>query len=199
MLHPSKQDISSSDDVYSCPDQTRGSHYRCPARISLIDTQSHALINTVTLSLPYEQDSFDVPYRISGGLFYLVPGHDKHSEGKPKLLALRDINGDGLALEAVFFDAEACMGLQTTLFGYSVKQDRVIQYQVEVSQNGEKPAPQVWTDYLFSKESVSPGHWAYMIDYSGRGGCQDAWRVRYDAGREKFFATLSQANCIEIK
>jgi hypothetical protein len=182
--------------VYTCPDWTLGSYYSGPTRISLLDTSTRKTINTVSLRYLYrKEDSFDVPYRILGGqyMFYSVPDGSDEREGKPKLLDLRDFNGDGLALETAFYEAEACMGLQTTLFGYSVKHDRAIQYKIEVRANGEKPSTQVWADYLFSKKPIAAGNWSYMIDYSGRGGCQDSWKVHYDASREKFFATLSQA------
>ena len=47
-------------------------------------------------------------------------------EARPTILWLKDYNGDGKAFEFALFEAEACMGLQTTLIGYSEKQDRVI-------------------------------------------------------------------------
>jgi hypothetical protein len=87
------------------------------------------------------------------------------------------------------------MGLQTTLIGYSPKQDRVIQYEVQLRQRGEKTETMRWFDYLFAQKPVSPGHWSYVIDYSGRGGCIDSYQVRYDPSRKKFFATRSQSHC----
>jgi hypothetical protein len=198
MVSPTKHDRGpySDSNFYSCPEFTMGSHYSGPTRISLIDTSAKRTINTVNLTYnERDEDSFDIPYRILGGLSYPVPGHDDNSEGKPALMVLRDLNGDGLALEAAFFEAETCMGLQTTLFGYSSKQDRVIQYRVELKQRGQKTRTAPWIDYLFSEPPESPGHWSNTIDYSGRGGCQDSYQVRYDSIREKFFATLSQKHC----
>jgi hypothetical protein len=198
MVSPTKHDRGplSDSNPYTCPEWTTGSYYSGPTRISLLDTTTKRIINTVNLSYrDRHHDSFDIPYRIIGGRSYTVPGHDDNSEGKPALMVLRDLNGDGLALEAAFFEAEACMGLQTTLFGYSPKQDRVIQYPVELKQRGQKTKTAPWIDYLFSEPPKTPGRWSYMIDYSGRGGCQDSYQVRYDPIREKFFATLSQAHC----
>ncbi len=50
------------------------------------------------------------------------------------------IVGDGLPLETAFFQAVACMGLNTTLIGYSPPRDEVIQYEVELKIT-ELPAP----------------------------------------------------------
>jgi hypothetical protein len=155
-------------------------------------------------------DEFSVPYRILSGLYYLVPGVPKESEGKPALLKLRDLNGDGIAAEAAFFEAESCMGLPTTLIGYSVVQDRVIQYRAEIEvtefeqkilgdrlgqrrRSGKpKVEAQVWIDYLFSEKAVRPGHWKYKIDYSGREGCIDSYDLRYNQSRETFVGTLTK-------
>lgn len=198
MISPTKHDRFKPSGIegYSCPEWTQGYYYSGPTRISLVDTLTKQLINTVKLRFHYgKEDSFDIPFRIIGDLFYTVPGHDKNSEGKPALLLLRDLNGDGLPLETAFFEAEACMGLQTTLIGYSPKQDRVIQYEVQLQQRGVRTETTRWFDYLFAKEPVRPGHWSYTIDYSGRGGCEDSYKVRYDPAREKFFATRSQSHC----
>jgi hypothetical protein len=181
-------------------------------KISLLDTRSGRLINTIKLrsSISDDVDEFNIPYRILGDSYYFVPDTPKESEGKPALLKLRDLNGDGIAAEFAFFEAEACMGLATTLIGYSMAQDKVIQYpaEIEVTAFEEKMRvtkpplirrkgkprmeTQVWTDYLFSEKPVQPGHWKYEIDYSGRGGCDESYDVRYDAVREIFFGTLRE-------
>ena len=94
---------------------------------------------------------------------------NKKKEGKPQILVLRDINGDGKPYEFAMFDAWACMGLNTALFGYSEMQDKVIQYPVELKTNG-KTTTDYWVDYLFSKKPIRKGYWKYEIDYTGRGG-----------------------------
>ncbi len=181
-----------------CPEMTLGSYYSGPTRISLVDTNSKKLINTVTIRHNFgAKDSFDIPYRILADYEYLVPGHVHGSEGKPALLALRDLNGDGLPLETAFYEAEACMGLKTTLVGYSPKQDRVIQYEVELKVaeqkiiegrgivNIENPTTKTmkWVDYLFATSPTRPGRWSYQIDYRGRLGTLDSYNVHYDPSR----------------
>ena len=194
MISPVRHDrgVLSENNPYTCPEQTLGSYYSGPTRLSLLDTRSGRVINTIKLMSPIADgvDEFSVPYRILSGLYYLVPGVPKGREGKPSLLKLRDLNGDGIAAETAFFEAESCMGLQTTLIGFSVAQDKVIQYPAEIEEtdfeqkiNGDrlgqrrrsgkpKAEVQVWIDYLFSEKPVRPGHWKYKIDYSGRGGCE---------------------------
>jgi hypothetical protein len=53
-------------------------------------------------------------------------------------MCLRDHNGDGDALEFALFDAPACMGLETTLVGYSRARDKVIQYYGKVTSVGDE-------------------------------------------------------------
>jgi hypothetical protein len=140
MISPKKNDRGafSESNLYSCPEMTLGSYYSGPTRISLMDSSAKRMIDTINLRSSYEEDSFDVPYRILADSYYLVPGGKRGQEGKPKLLALRDFNGDGLPLEIAFFEAEACGAVMTTLIGYNPKQDRVIQYQVELRTTTQK-------------------------------------------------------------
>jgi len=209
MIAPEKHDRGElKSNVYSCPERTQGSFYRGPTRISLFDTASQKIINTISLKSGFgDADSFDIPYRILPDFYYIVPGHTDGSEGKPALLALRDINGDGLPLEVSFFEAEACMGLLTTTIGYSTKQDKLIQYEVELRSRTQKivegrgmvgtgdattKTTAVWVDYLFAEKPSKLGFWSYKIDYTGRGGTQDTYNVHYDPARGKFFGTLNR-------
>jgi len=213
MISPVEHDRGAlSENPYMCPDRTLGSYYSGPTRLSLLDTRSGRVINTIKLMSPIlgDVDEFNIPYRILSGLYYLVPGVPKGSEGKPALLDLRDLNGDGIAAETAFFEAEACMGLRTTLIGYSLAQDKVIQYRAEIEltdfewkieedrlgQGRPMGKPrletQVWTDYLFAEKPVQRGHWKYEIDYGGRGGCNGSYDLRYDPARETIVGTLTE-------
>jgi hypothetical protein len=181
------------DDVYTCPDATRGSYYSGPTRVSLVDAASGRVVNTVEVRDPDgEGDSFDVPYLIRPG-YYRTASPAKTRESKPTLMWLRDYNGDGKALEFALFEAPACMGLQTALVGYDPESDRVVQYPVrlEITSEGRTTTETwTWVDYLFSREPDAPGRWRYEIDYRGRGGSLDAFAVRYDAATKRFLGTL---------
>lgn len=207
MVKPERFDRgpNTKDNPYMCPERTRGHHYIGPTRVSLVDSATRTVLNTVSIH-PYKEDSFDVPYRIVPDYYYRVPGAKAGEEGKPKLLDLRDFNGDGMALEAAFFEAQGCMGLLTTLVGYSHKQDRVIQYEAELDHQEkdivegsgyrERGKPHRvrmnWIDYLLTYKPVSPGRWSYKVDYTGRGGTLSIYEIRYDRAAERFRGTLTE-------
>ena len=180
----------SATDIYTCPDTTRGSYYSGPTRVSLVNPATRAIINTIKISSLYDEDSLDLPYAIRKGNYYRVLARVARTvEAKPNIIWLKDYNGDGRALEFALFEAEACMGLQTTLIGYSEKQDRVINYPItlDVTEDGKhKKEVSTWVDYLFQEKPKSAGHWKYEIDYRGRAGSLDKWEVRYNAAKEQF-------------
>jgi hypothetical protein len=195
MLRPSRNPRDPGE-TYTCPDETRGSYYRGPARVSLVDTRAGRVINTLKIVEEDAdgEDEMDIPYRIHAGGYYHVAGVPPGREGRPTILWLRDLNGDGKALEFALYDAVACMGLETTLFGYSEKQDRVIQYPVSLEEDdGAQRKTQVlyWVDYLFSRKQTAPGFWKYEIDYRGRGGSLDRYEVRYNIQAERFEGTFT--------
>jgi hypothetical protein len=194
MQSPLKIPRDNPDDPYTCPEYTRGSYYSGATRVSLVDSQTKKIINTINILNFQGDDTFDIPYRIESGLYYHVPGVPKGKEGKPAIMWLRDYNGDGRAWEFALFDAVACMGLPTTLIGYSEAQDRVIQYPVvltAISGNQESTSTALWVDYLFSKPPEKPGFWKYAIDYRGRAGTLDTFEVRYLPQAEKFTGRLT--------
>jgi len=194
MINPTKHPRDTPAESYTCPEYTRGSYYSGPTRVSLVDTQTHRVINTVKIVSDEGGDEFDLPYHIRGDHYYHVEGAAKESEAKPTIMWLQDYNGDGKALEFALFNAEACMGLSTTLIGYSERQDKVVQYQTRLSIKDSKgkrsSKTQHWVDYLFSKKPVSPGLWKYEIDYRGRAGELDRYEIHYNKQAERFEGTL---------
>jgi hypothetical protein len=195
--HPNEYE---ANDPYTCPDETRGSYFYGPTRVSLIDKSTGHIINTVEVKQEYEEgeDSFYIPYAIRKGYYYKVEGKPKEGEeAKPKIMWLSDYNGDGMALEFALFDALACMGLQTTLIGYSPSQDRVIQYliRLEIDDEGKADLEEShWADYLFNKKPISTGYWKYEIDYRGRGGSLCKYEIRYNERLERFEGKLVYQN-----
>ena len=210
MLNPEKNPSSWVEDPeydYTCPEYTRGSHYRGATRVSLIDATSGSIINTVEVKDEdlKGEDSFDVPYAIKKGYAYKVEGAPKRgAEAKPILLALEDYNRDGKAHEFVLAVAQACMGLNTTLIGYSARQDKVVQYpiELELEEDGKTTKEtSLWFDYLFSyempgasvyKSEKAPkgGRWKFENDYRGRGGALYEYDLRYDKENEIFTGTV---------
>lgn len=196
MIRPTKNPRATPADPYTCPEYTRGSYFSGPTRVSLVDPQTHRVINTIKISPdPGEgADELDIPYNIRSDYYYHVDGAPKEAEGKPTVMWLRDYNGDGKAWEFALFDAQACMGLGTTLIGYSERQDKVIQYETHLavtnSKGKQSATTEHWVDYLFSKKPTSPGSWKFEIDYRGRGGSLDQYEVHYDKQAQRFEGKL---------
>lgn len=196
MVRPTKHPRETPADPYTCPERTRGSYFGGATRVSLVDPETHRVINTVKISQDSGEgtDEFDIPYSIQSDYYYRVEGVSKGTEGKPTVMWLRDYNGDGKAWEFALFDAQACMGLATTLVGYSERRDRVIQYETRLVVTNSKQKRSVttkrWADYLFSEKPASPGSWNYEIDYRGRGGSLDKYEIHYDKQAERFEGKL---------
>lgn len=129
---------------------------------------------------------------------YAVEQNNEHDEGTPRLLDFRDVNGDGKPYEFALFDAVFCMGLETTLLGYSDRLDRLVQYPVDLDitvLGNRRKKTQVWVDYLFLKTPIRAGVWHYEIDYRGRGGCLDVYDIKFQLKRERFSGTLDKRDC----
>ncbi len=103
--------IPEEEDRYTCPEQATGhSHfYRTRTRVSLVDTRSRRVLNTLPVQLG-GIDEFDIPFLIRPGYFYEVPGPLRQGAAKPQIFALKDFNGDGRALEFAFYGMESCTG-----------------------------------------------------------------------------------------
>jgi hypothetical protein len=112
VLNPEKKPSVFSEHPhvpYTCPEHTRGSHYRGPTRVSLVDAENGSIINTVEVKEDDGdgEDIFDVPYAIKKGYAYKVEGHPKHGEeAKPILLSLEDYDRDRKAHEFMLADAD---------------------------------------------------------------------------------------------
>ena len=199
MVRPVKHPRETPSEPYSCPEYTRGNFYSGPTRVSLVDPQAHKVINTIKISSGSDGagDKFDLSYEIRSDYYYHVEGVAKEAEGKPTIMWLKDYNGDGKSWEFALFNAEACMGLATTLIGYSERQDKVIQYQTHLTVTNSKgkrsTRTERWMDYLFSKEAQSPGNWKYEVDYQGRGGTLDKYEIQYDSKAERFEGKLTES------
>jgi hypothetical protein len=195
MINPARHPRDNPEEPYTCPEETRGHYYSGPLRVSLVDTVTRRVINTIRVTPDAEgEDSFDIPYRIHDGYYHVAGIGRGQKEGVPVIMWLKDYNGDGRAHELALFDAVACMGLPTTLIGYSESKDRVIRYPVnlEIFEGGKRSTSiTYWPDYLFGQKPSRPGVWRYEIDYRGRGGSLDRWEIRYNRRAEAFEGRLT--------
>jgi hypothetical protein len=179
-------------DAYTCPDETRGWFYRGPTRVSLIDTSLKKIVNTVEIKIPLVsgwEDQFDIPYRIHPK-YYRVDPPLRAGEGKPVIIDLKDYNGDGEALEFALYDAEGCSVVTTQLIGYSRRQDRVIQYPIDLKGEGYegRDPTLLWLDSFLLEKPTREGVWKYSRHYSS--GTTATFEIRYDAASERFRGTV---------
>ena len=188
MCGAEKHERDFDPQTYTCPDQTTGHFYRGLTRVSLIDSQLNRVINTVPVLTHWSNEpTFDVPYKIPPFFYHVEGRRNRNGEGRPRLLWLRDYNGDGKALEFALFDANNCTIVETTLFGYSRTQDRVIQYPIHLVQRegatvSERDSP--WLDHLMLEKPVAPGHWKWQRQYHAGGLTH--YDVRYNPAKEIF-------------
>lgn len=56
MLRPTRNPRDLPDEPYTCPEETRGSYYSGATRVSLVDTQTRSIINTVSIKQDYNGD-----------------------------------------------------------------------------------------------------------------------------------------------
>ena len=176
-----------TDESYSCPDYTRGSYYTGKAYLSLYDETQSAVINTTLIQPSYPGDPIDIPYKIKAHFWSDSTSSDDIA---PKIVSLKDYNGDGKALEFPLFNQVACIGRDTSLLGYTPTYDKAIQFPI--LSNGRL---QYWADYLFDK--IKSTTWDYSINYAGRGGCKTRHQGYYDTINERFVDIVSDTDCFE--
>jgi len=176
MQHPDKilREIDHPGESY-CGDSVYGDHWYGPARLSLIDSERHKILNTLEIPDYFEHPgdgrSFPIPFFVSNA-FYSVPSPNSKNEGTPKILNLRDLTGEGYAGHFVLFEYEFCGTALTSVFGYSRVYDRAVQYQVEVRGSDDSLNFDTWVATIFARPPVSPGHWDFT------------WEPGHDANRK---------------
>jgi hypothetical protein len=118
--------------------------------------------------------------------YYYVPQVNSKGEGKPEILKLRDLTGDGVADEFVMFMYGACGIAETGAFGCDPNSDRALQYPVEVRTGKGKPKADLWVDQIFAEKPMRPGHWSFT--WSPGHGSEDIIHedVSFDPTRQVF-------------
>lgn len=106
----------------SAADFVYGDHWLGPTFLSLVDPSASRLINTVTIrgnqESPDDNSAFAIPFFTYNG-FYYVPHPDKDRKGKPLLMRLQDMTGEGVAGQFVLFDHVASGIAAGSVVGYS--------------------------------------------------------------------------------
>jgi hypothetical protein len=191
MEHPTRH----SDGFEYCGTSVEGSDfYEGPTRLSLIDSATPRLLNTVKILAPRSdsqgmEDSFSIPLVVSTG-YYFVPRPNASGQGVPEILHLRDLTGEGKPAQFALFLYEACGLVYTGAFGFQPRADRVVQYPVE--QNGS--GVELWIQQVFAAAPIRPGHWNFTWG-PGHGSDDIAHEdVTFDRSKQVFIekATVSQ-------
>lgn len=135
-----------------------------PTRLSLVDPAGDKLLNTVKVVGPAfigdPADSFRLPYFVQNAYYY-VPNANSKREGKPRILQLRDPNGDGVGAEFALFMYIACGALNTSVLGFTQKSDLAVQYPVELIVGNRTPEVQLWVYQVFAQQPIRPGRWSF--------------------------------------
>ncbi|GFK94703.1 hypothetical protein NNJEOMEG_02550 [Fundidesulfovibrio magnetotacticus] len=191
------------DEEYTCPDYSRGSSWSGPARLSLVDVGTGATRNTLKIADPLEdRDTFDLPWRIPAGpeFAYFVPepaGKDR--AGRPEILRLRDLDGDGQAREFHLSSAGNCMLMLSSVFGYDAARDEAVQYPVDLAVRRDKAAPKAsettWLNFWPLRKEPGPNGWRWEVDTRGRAGCLERFAVRPVREARRFQGELSVQQC----
>ncbi|HTF81880.1 MAG TPA: hypothetical protein VL947_09150 [Cytophagales bacterium] len=205
---------------YTCPEYAHGKAYLSgKAYVSLVNAQD-SLMNTVKIrsamhvlstdtlkmskikttvhlypvSLPLSSLKKLKGYGTMGGLYHADNATDS-SDGPAQILYLKDYNLDGKALEFAIYENTSCASTLSSLYGYSPRQDRIIAFPLEYHVTHEAPQHQVeehvgsFIERLFL-QTPSKYPITFSMDYRGRGGMIEHYKVDYDKDCETFEVTL---------
>ena len=169
------------------PDFVYGDHWFGPTSLSLVDPSHGKLLNTIQIhsNSPEDQDNFRIPFFTFDGPYY-VPHPNRDHKGKPVLLHLQDLTGEGVAGQFALFDYDATSIYETSVWGYSPASDAAAHYSVELIEGNFKPVVQPWVTQVFAMQPVRPGYWKFTWE-PGHGA--SAWvdeEVHFDRGRQLF-------------
>jgi hypothetical protein len=189
----------------SAADVVYGEHWFGPTFLSLVDPSSAKLINTVRIRPDKESSDnqgLAVPFFTYDGPYY-VPHPDKERRGKPLLLNLHDLTGEGVAGQFVLFEHVVSGIASGSVLGYSAKSDTAAQYSIESIHNRFNAVVKTWAIQVFSTKPSPPGYWKFTWE-AGHGEMD--WideEVRFDAARQLFiersatrpYPGYAQAHC----
>jgi hypothetical protein len=189
-----------TNDVYTCPEITRGSYYTGLVKVSLVDLSNMKIINTVEIASPYSSiNEFDVPYQIKDDAGpYFVRETAEGREGVPVIIKLKDYNHDGRELEFAFFDSFSCISPSMAIIGYSEKQDKVIQYDFnlrEKSNDKITSKSNKWIAKIFLTKINNFGYWEAESNTCGRGGAIEKSKISFNKEKEIFEGEIEIIDC----
>jgi len=192
-------------------------------KFSLVDTKLKRIINTVdfffdelysdpdgkiahvkyeTMAIPFVSPTINSRSALQSRVEYKVNGGNKSEEGFTEILDIHDYNGDGKKLEFALFEpgGGGCMGTESTLIGYSLKQDKLLWYPINIkcmekdNKNNivTEQLKYYWLGYTFTYKFANK-KLVYEIDFRGRGGSLQKYNLVYDDINECFTGSVDYA------
>lgn len=156
-----------------------------PTRLSLVDANGRRIVNTIDMG------SERVPAYVQS-LPYSIPNPDENGEGKPEILNLRDLTGEGAAAQFFFIEETDWPAMGAKIFGYQATTDQVVQYRIKFTRNGlatvgfEVRGFSALAYLMLNYKPVKPGYWNFRWSY-GRGNETSYHEVvRFDRKRQIF-------------
>jgi len=184
--------------THNCYADVYGDYWEGDTRLSLLDSALARVLNTIEVA-PDNRQPIRLPFQV-GNSYYYVPQQGADGEGKPKLMYLRDISGEGKPLQFALFTHYACGNDSVSVLGYSVRADQVLQYAFDYSQASGPPlsassprgTSERWTGNVFGYQPVRPGYWVLHEDNADHGGRGDTWvrEVSFEPNRGVFVVTF---------
>lgn len=194
-------DKDQDDEPYTCPEEAAGfDYYEGFARLSLVDPSAKRSKQTLDLAyISWENGAgnkgdipHQLPFKLRPDYAYAIVNLDKKTgKGTPVLMDLRDFDGDGEAFEFPLFEADNCMSSSGLLAGYDPVTDKVIQYDFKYrAYNGDQiphdDGESHWASQVLSVKARKSGDWCFVIDWRGREGNLELYKVQRVPGERAF-------------
>ncbi|TND09021.1 MAG: hypothetical protein FD123_1875 [Bacteroidetes bacterium] len=208
------------DEQYSCPTATSGNgFFQGLSYLSLLDTRGKRIINTVPLTfddyteadeknraycdveplnaIPFSIGNAEKGFESPAYVPYHVSGGTRYEEGLAVLLFPDDYNGDGKKMEFAFYRQTSCASCRSTVFGYSIMQDRLLHYSVYLKNIETRiVSDSILQDVFYFEElrwigpvfrqPMTNGHTREEADFRGRGGDYVITDVWFNSTLERF-------------
>lgn len=166
-----------------------GHHWFGPAFLTLMDPSRARVINTLQIHPNPELTSagtdIALPFFTHDYLYY-VPHPGKDHKGKPLLMRLRDLTGEGVAAQFALFDAVVSGVTTGSVLGYSTQSDTAVQYPIVTTTNHFNPVVRSWREHLLLTKPIRAGYWKFTWG-AGHGDFESIdEEVYFDTARQLF-------------
>jgi hypothetical protein len=125
-------------EYISCPDSVNGSRYSGEIYASLLDTQTHRVLQTLYFDMT-NMEGNSLPFRITSGLYSTHGKANPLGEKETVLLDPVQLDPDPICEEYAFYeDPGGCFCPDVFPFGYDLKTDKIFRFKEIVYRVGEE-------------------------------------------------------------